>query len=443
VRPAIAILGLLLAAGGAGAGVEVLSVESATGGIWRPGRFSPARLRVRASPGTHEIRGRLEPGKIVVVTLRSAGDGETVLLPLLPERDSDAVEIDAGRGWESHPLPLRRHDAKSLVIGVVEGLDERLDVDAVRVPLPADGGHPALRDVCDLVLDAAWLEPAERWPRLAAERDGALPSGPVVSGLLADRFASAAVPSDRARDVLPALAVTALVVLGAVLFARRRGWPGPASVGIAAVLTAALVLAWWGVSDPMPRATCRGVSLVRSGGGRMDLLVLAARGHETLSPRFSGDGDVLVRPLPDRTGRIGPYTLRTGRGLVDLDLGPGRLGFVRVDRDWPLRASNLGAVAIRPVEDAFWSHGETARWHGDAWPAGSPGAPPQPITAVLDRFRETGGTHARTLRGRLLVKVARPALRPGPYGFLADPPALDAGAIGVERAEIVEAMLVP
>jgi len=84
---------LLALAHGASAAVEVLGVESATGGLWRAGRFSPVRVRVRAPAGRHEIRGRLEAGKVAVTALESVGGEETVLLALLPS--------GARRPWRS------------------------------------------------------------------------------------------------------------------------------------------------------------------------------------------------------------------------------------------------------------------------------------------------------------------------------------------------------
>ena len=88
MRAALAALIVPILAAAAAAEVEVLAVESATGGIWREGRFSPIRLKARAPAGEHEVRARLQPGKVVVETLRSDGVNEaTILLPMLPEAE--------------------------------------------------------------------------------------------------------------------------------------------------------------------------------------------------------------------------------------------------------------------------------------------------------------------------------------------------------------------
>jgi hypothetical protein len=441
MKTALAFLVLLVGAGFALADAEILGVESATGGIWRPGRFSCARVRVRASPGTHEIRGRLEPGKVVVVTLDSAGGEEIVLLPLLPERDANSVEIDAGDGWAAHPLSLRRHDDEIQVSGVCGGM--RFDTPGHAVPLPSDGGPAALRDVCDVVY-RSWPAGLMSLPRyLVQGKGGHLTTGPVISSLLADRFASATVTPSHASSLLPVLAMAIFMLFSAIHLTRRLGWSPVRTVCVAVALCAVLLLGWWGVSVSTPRVSCRGFSLVRFDGTRIDFLVLASRGEETLSPRFSDGPDILVRPLPDRTGRIGPYTLRAGVGLDDLEVGAGRLAFVRVDRDLVRRRSDSGRDEERVVEDAFLSHGSEGVWIGNAGPRRPDEGDAEPLTSILDRFRASGGTRPRTLRGRLLVKVVRPGLREGHYGFLVNPPRLDAQAIGVESAEIVEAILVP
>ena len=60
-----AVLIALLGGTSAAADVEVLAVESATGGIWRPGRFSPVRVRVRV---------KVRPPGVDMVTDSPKGD---------------------------------------------------------------------------------------------------------------------------------------------------------------------------------------------------------------------------------------------------------------------------------------------------------------------------------------------------------------------------------